>query len=135
MEHTKWQYKFTNYKRALSKLSEAVSLTNERELNDLENQGLIQAFEFTHELAGKVIAEFLKSKGDYEIYGSKDATRKAFEMGLIENGEDWMEMIGQRNLTSHTYHEENAKAIVDLTINRYFVLFVDFERKMNSIHS
>ncbi len=46
-----------------------------------------------------------------------------------------MEMIGQRNLMSHTYHEENAKAIVDLTINRYFILFVDFERKMNSIHS
>jgi len=47
----RWQQRFSNYKKALQQLGDAVALSDKRELSDLEKQGLIQVFEFTHELA------------------------------------------------------------------------------------
>jgi nucleotidyltransferase substrate binding protein (TIGR01987 family) len=58
---------------------------------------VIQAFEFTHELAWNTLKDFLESCGEAGIYGSKDATRKSFAAGLIEDGETWMDMIQSRN--------------------------------------
>lgn len=49
----RWQQRFENYRRALARLNEAVQLSQQRPLTDLERQGLIQAFEFTHELSWK----------------------------------------------------------------------------------
>jgi nucleotidyltransferase substrate binding protein (TIGR01987 family) len=106
----RWQKRFSNYKKALSQLTEFVAKEN---LNTLEEQGIIQAFEYTHELAWKTLADFLKDKCNTEIYGSKDVTREAFSLGLIENIEIWMQMIQSRNMTSHTYSEEVAKQVVD----------------------
>jgi len=61
--------------KALSQLTMAVQLSKQRTLSDLEQQGLIQAFEFTHELAWKTLKDFLNDKGNIEIYGSRDASR------------------------------------------------------------
>lgn len=102
-------------------------------LNELEEQGLIQAFEYTHELAWNTIKDFLESRGDKEIYGSKDATREAFRLGLIENGEIWMNMIVSRNLTSHTYNEETAKEIVDNIQKKYHAEFITLQKKFLSL--
>ncbi|MBS3966994.1 MAG: nucleotidyltransferase substrate binding protein [Truepera sp.] len=113
------------FTKALSRLREAVELAHRRPLTDLEEQGLIQAFEFTHELAWNTVKDFLASRGVSGLYGSKDTTREAFRQGLIANGEAWMEMIRSRNLTSHTYNEEVAKAIAGAISNDYFV---EFER-------
>ncbi len=99
MTDVRWQQRFSNYRRALAQLSRFMEV---EELNDLEKQGLIQAFEYTHELAWKTLSDFLKQKGNAEIYGSKDAAREAFKLGLVEKGEVWMDMIKSRNLTSHT---------------------------------
>jgi nucleotidyltransferase substrate binding protein (TIGR01987 family) len=78
----------------------------------LEEQGLIQAFEFTHELAWKTIKDFLEYQGAGTLYGSKDSTPAAFANGLIENGEIWMEMIESRNLSSHTNNRNIAKVLI-----------------------
>ncbi len=67
----------------------------------LEEKGMIQGFEFTHELARKTLKDFLESRGVQDLYGARDVTRKAFQTGLIQNGEVWMDMIQSRNLTSH----------------------------------
>ena len=98
-----WVQRFSNYQKALNQLKEAVDLMETRDLSNLEKQGMIQVFEYTHELAWKTLNDFLKSRGNTEIYGSKDATREAFQLGLIEDGELWMKMIQSRNLTSHVY--------------------------------
>ena len=128
----RWQQRFSNYKRALTRLVSAVNLSNERELTELEEQGLIQAFEFTHELAWNVIRDYFEYQGNNSIIGSRDANREAFQNGLITDGEGWMEMIKSRNQTSHTYNEKIAEEIVENIRKRYFVLFKDFEIKMNS---
>jgi len=108
----RWIQRFTHFVKALSQLKEAVELAQQRPLSRLEAQGMIQAFEFTHELAWNTLKDFLEDRGVQGLYGSKDASRAAFKAGLIENGEAWMDMIQSRNLTTHTYDEATAAQII-----------------------
>ena len=71
-------------------------------MNEREQQGLIKAFEYTYELAWNTLRDLLRSQGDASLLGSRDTLREAFRLGLIEQGEAWMLMLQDRNLTSHT---------------------------------
>ncbi len=126
----RWQQRFTNYKKALTQLKDAVALSRQRPLSQLEKQGVIQAFEFTHELAWNVLKDFLKDQGNPNIKGSKDATRAAFKVELIKDGEQWMSMIQGRNISSHTYDEGTADRLVTVIINDYFPCFEDLQTEM-----
>lgn len=126
----RWKQRFQNYQKALAQLKRAVALSRQRELSELEEQGLIQAFEFTHELAWNVMKDYFEYQGNTAITGSRDATREAFKQGLIVDGETWMGMIKSRNQSSHTYHEETAREIVRAVANAYGALLVRFEEKM-----
>jgi len=123
----RWQQHFANYRKALARLAEAVELRQQRELTLLERQGLIKAFEFTHELAWNTLKDYLEFKGFEGLIGSRDATRTAFKTGLIEDGENWMEMIKSRNQTSHAYHEDKAREIEEMTVRHYCALFLQLE--------
>ena len=86
-QDVRWIQRFNNFTQAFAQLSEAVTVARERPLSRLEEQGLIQAFEFTHELAWNTVKDFLQSRGARDLYGSRDTTRQAFKAGLIEDGE------------------------------------------------
>lgn len=129
----RWVRRFNNFVKAFAQLEDAVKLSRQRELSKLEQQGLIQAFEYTHELAWKTMKDFLEECGVQNIYGSRDATREAFKAGLIENGEVWMEMIQSRNLTSHTYNEETAAIIFSAIVDNYFAEFAAFRERMEQL--
>jgi nucleotidyltransferase substrate binding protein (TIGR01987 family) len=86
---------------------------------ELEQQGLIQGFEFTHELAWNVLKDYLEAKGISGLIGSCDATRSGFKNGLVEDGDTWMEMIKARNLTSHAYDPEIANRIAIDILSRF----------------
>ena len=129
----RWQQRLANYNKALSQLYDAVKLAGKRELSRLEQQGLVQAFEYTHELAWKTLKDFLEHRGNKDIYGSKDVTREAFKLDLIVNGEIWMDMIKSRNQTSHTYNEETAEKIVNAIIRNYFDEFTALQDKFNEL--
>lgn len=129
----RWHQRLSNYNKALVQLNKAFELSKERELTELEQQGLIQSFEFTHELAWNVMKDFFYNQGNAEIYGSRDATREAFKFGLITNGEVWMDMIISRNKTTHTYDEETASKIVQNILRDYVILFKAFSKKMQEI--
>ena len=60
---TRWKQRFTNYQKALGQLNEAIKLSQQRALSELEAQGLIQSFEFTHELAWNVMKDYLIDEG------------------------------------------------------------------------
>lgn len=111
-------------------MREAVTLAQERPLSKLEEQGLIQAFEFTHELAWNTLKDFLEGRGVKNLYGSRDATREAFKAGVIKNGQVWMNMIQSRNLTSHTYDEEIAAEIISSVRASYFEEFEALRSKL-----
>lgn len=125
----RWLQRFQNYQQALSRLTEAVALSQQRALSELEEQGLIQAFEFTHELAWNVLKDYLEAQGFVELIGSKNATRQAFKNGLLEDGEAWMDMIKARNLTSHTYQVKIAADIVKDILGRFHPALSAMERR------
>ncbi|MBQ2398404.1 MAG: nucleotidyltransferase substrate binding protein [Bacteroidales bacterium] len=132
----RWIQRFNNYRKALEKFNQAVDIISNKlewgeEIDDLLEEGLIQRFEYTHELAWKVMKDYAQYQGYTNIQGSRDAFRKAFEMGIIEN-EAWMESINDRNLTSHNYDDETVTEILKAIIDTYALLFNDFEKKMLS---
>jgi nucleotidyltransferase substrate binding protein (TIGR01987 family) len=142
----RWEQRFSNYQKALGKLQEAVSkiksdfgiaedwtIGTDRFLDDIIKEGLIQRFEYTHELAWNVLKDFLENAGNTNLFGSKDATREAFASGLINNGEVWMDMIKSRNKTSHTYNEATADEIFRKIIEEYLDEFLQLEVKMKSL--
>ena len=142
----RWQQRFGNYQKALAKLEGAVvKITQEYQmdetgtihadsfLDDIIKEGLIQRFEYTHELAWNVMKDFLVLAGNTNIYGSRDATKEAFATGLITNGEVWMDMIKSRNKTSHTYNEETADEIFLKIVQEYLGGFLQFRDKMEGL--
>ena len=129
----RWQQRFSHYQKALRQLSRAVDLSRQRPLSEIEKQGLIKAFEFTHELAWNVMKDYFEYQGNTSITGSRDAAREAFQRNLIADGEGWMEMIQSRNMTSHTYNQEVADEIAEKVTDIYYELFKAFENRMQDL--
>jgi nucleotidyltransferase substrate binding protein (TIGR01987 family) len=129
----RWIQRLASYSKAFRQLEDAVILSEDRPLSNLEEQGMIQAFEYTHELAWKTLKDFLEDKGNSPLFGSKDVTRAAFKLELIENGDTWMDMIKSRNQTSHTYNEEVAAEIVNNIIHHYFKNLMLLHEKLNRL--
>ena len=130
----RWMQRFDNYRKALRLLGQAVEIVSQRvnedeAVEDLLKEGLIQRFEYTHELAWKVMKDYAEYQGYTDIRGSRDAFRKACEMGIITD-KRWMESIADRNLTSHNYDDETAEAIYEAVVNVYYPLFVQLESTM-----
>jgi len=119
----RWVQRLNSYKKALAAL--------ERNLNEMEEQGLIQGFEFTFELSWKLLKDYLETKGFKDFHGSKDTFKLAFQEGLISDGEIWMKMIDTRNRSSYTYEENIAKEIISIVLSNYFFKFKELSEKMN----
>ena len=132
-EDIRWKQRFDNYNRALRQLSGAVELAGTRKLSDLEKQGLIQGFEYTHELAWNVLKDFLEHEGINGIIGSRGAVREAFRRGLISDGEAWMDMIEKRNLSSHTYDLETANGLCKRIIESFQPCFVAHKATLEAV--
>mgnify|MGYP001158598829 FL=1 len=128
----RWMQRLENYERALATLERAVALAANRRLSELEQQGLIQAFEFTHELSWLLLKDFLMDQGVSGISGSRDAVREAVVRELLPAGTEatWMAMIRSRNLTSHTYNPALAEEIAQLITSRYANELKDLQREL-----
>ena len=98
----RWQQRFENYQKALTQLNQALADYDDT-APDIIKEGILQRFEFTHELAWKLLKDYLEFEGHQQITGSRSAVRLAFNMGLIEQGQIWMDMIESRNRTVHAY--------------------------------
>lgn len=129
----RWLQRFSSYKKALKRLNDAVDLSKSRELSLLEKQGLIQAFEFTHELAWKLLKDYLEYQGNQDIRGSRDAVREAFKVGLIENGKLWMDTINARNYTSHTCDEKIVHSAFEVISNDFIVIFNELNKTFEKL--
>jgi len=132
-EDIRWKQRFQNYKKALVTVKNAVDLSKQRELSDLEKQGVIQGFEFSFELAWNVMKDYLEEQGIIGIIGSKNAIRQSFNKGIIDDGDGWMDMVEDRNLASHTYDEETAEKIFSAVKNKYYILLSKLSEKMNNM--
>ncbi|NOR68091.1 MAG: nucleotidyltransferase [Methylomarinum sp.] len=129
-DDVRWIQRFNNFQKSLIQLDKAMGLIEERDLSELEQQGVIQAFEYNYELAWNVIKDFYEYQGEQNIQGSRDAFKMAFRRGLISNGDVWMKMIKSRSLTSHTYNEETMVEILDDVIKLFYIEFTTLKESL-----
>jgi len=125
----RWRQRFANYRKALGQLRKFI---DKGQLSELERQGLIKAFEYTYELAWNTLRDFLEHQGIADLVGSRDVFRQAFMRGIITSGDEWMDMIGSRNRTAHTYNEETAAEIAHAIVTIYYPLFSQLEEVLSA---
>lgn len=143
----RWIQRLDNYEKSVKRLESAVALLKRDVLygDDMDNllkEGLIQRYEYTQELAWKLMKDYEEYQGYTEIQGSRDAIRKALAMGLVSDSA-WMDTIASRNITSHYYDEIAFNAVYSKIMDVYFPLFKEFcnvmkeysERKPKGSHS
>jgi nucleotidyltransferase substrate binding protein (TIGR01987 family) len=123
----RWQQRFISFNKTLSQLERFVRVC---QLNEIEEQGLIKAFEYTYELSWKTLQDLLKAKGYSDVVGPKPVIEQSFQDGYISDGKGWMRMHLSRNQTSHTYDEETAKEIIINIRNEYFSLLKDLQTRL-----
>jgi len=131
----RWKQRFDNFAKAFRDLTAEVALRESRDLSRLEEKGLIQSFEMTHELAWNVLKDYLEEvAGTPGLLGSKDSTREAFKRGLIEDGEVWMDMVRCRNLSSHVYDETTARKIVEDICAYFYPRFAVMHQRFQALY-
>lgn len=126
-----WKQRFDSYKKALAQLTEGIAEFDNYPKN-IVKEGVIQRFEFTHELAWNVMKDYLTLEGSLNITGSRSSTREAFNKGLIHDGESWMQMLESRNITVHTYDEEILNNEYYNIVNIYYPLLIEFQETMEA---
>lgn len=133
----RWVQRLSNYDKAVARLQNAAKIVSTEkqfsgEVDDLLKEGLVQRFEYTQELAWKVMKDYEEYQGYADVQGSMDAIRKALQMELIEDA-SWMSTISSRNLTSHCYDGDEFNMVFNQIIHDYLPIFVKFSEKMNAI--
>lgn len=87
------------------------------------------------ELAWNMVKDYLEEQGFVDIKSPRSALKKAFEMNILENGHDWMDLLQDRNLTAHTYDEQKASDMEQLIDHKYFpilkALQLSFKQKLD----
>lgn len=127
MDALRLQERITDYLRALAQLEKAAAQPKNEFLRD----SVIQRFEFTHELAWKMLKLKLEEEG-LITKTPRETIQEALQAGLIEDGNLWSDMQKMRNLTSHTYHEELANEVYAFVVNQGLPVFRDLAEKGTS---
>lgn len=115
-----------DYIKALSRLQDALNKDLD---DDIIIDGIIQRYEFTFEQAWKVMKLYLEDQGILdEALAPRSTIRSAFKHKVIEDGYMWIEMMLDRNRTSHMYDEETAKQIVQSIKDKYIIEFSNLKK-------
>ena len=130
-QDVRWKQRFGNFTNAFLSFKEAIEMYKNTD-SELIKAGIIQRFEFTHELSWKVMKDFLIYEGYQDIIGSRSAVREAFNKGLITSGEIWIDMIETRNKTVHAYDEKVLDIEYLKIVNQYYELLSEFFDKMKT---
>jgi len=119
-DQIRWRQRLENFGKALAQLGEAC---DQDDYSDLERAGLVQMFEFSFELAWKVLKDLLFYEG-HNVKSPREVARKSFEMEYIteDDSELFLDAISKRNLLAHTYEEETAQEAENLIKNQYYPL-------------
>ncbi len=128
----KFQTKFNNFKNALAALKEAVSDFDKTALLSVRD-GVIQRFEFTAELAWKTVREYLIDEGIAEINTPKSVMKAAFAANLVDDEDGWIQILNDRNATSHIYDEDEADKIFERIRSKHIALFTKLSNTLSDI--
>lgn len=122
--------KLANYQNALQRLKEAITEFSGENVSDVVRDGLIQRFEFVYELAWKATRDYLVVQGIVDKNSPKSVIKEAFTQGLIENELTWLEMIDDRNKTTHLYSQEEAERIANMIVDHHVHEFEQLLKKL-----
>jgi len=128
----RWLQRFQNFEKSLTYLNEAMQIKSP---DIIQQAGIIHFFEMTFELAWKVIKDYLEEQGFNNIKSPRSALKKAFEIELINDGQNWLELSSDRNLTTPTYDEEKAMEIVQLIREKYYPLLEQLYQTFKGIRN
>lgn len=115
----------TNFRRAFTNLHKSLSTPI---LEPRDQSGIIKDFEMTYELSWKALKKLLLAAG-HQTLGAKDVFTKAYQLGYLPSEKPWLEMIADRNLTSHVYDEASAMQIIVRIQSDYLSAFAELLRK------
>lgn len=104
------------FRRAYLKLKEFIEKDDETEVSQA---AIIHAYEYTFELWWKTVQRYLEYVGTVQDYGPNATIKNAFQYGVIEDGQTWMDMLKDRNMTAHTYKEDVANDIYQRIITKH----------------
>ncbi|MCX5792563.1 MAG: HI0074 family nucleotidyltransferase substrate-binding subunit [Elusimicrobia bacterium] len=106
---TKQEAQFDQFKKALARLNEALAAPK----SDIVRDSAIQRFEFTIDMAWKLVKTCLEEKYGVVCQSPKECFREAYKQKMLAYDEFWLELVDMRNQTSHTYKEEIAKSVFE----------------------
>jgi len=130
----RWVQRYDNFQKACARLLEVTaSNASADSLSELEREGLVQRFEYTFELAWKVLQDFLLAKGYDFVKGPNGTLQQALEDGIITDHDGWRAMAKARTLTTHTYYEEDILNIVYDIFEIYSSLLADLNNKLGRL--
>lgn len=109
LKEIRWKQRFTNLKRAFTLLWEAAE---KQQKNRLEQEGMVQRFEYTFELCWKTLKDYLESQGVLCSF-PRDVIKEAVQTNMLDHGELWLEMLDGRNFLSHTYDESHFNMVIE----------------------
>jgi nucleotidyltransferase substrate binding protein (TIGR01987 family) len=128
-EDIRWKQRFSNFNKSLLLLENALKI---EQPDVLQKAGIVQFFEMCCELSWKVMKDYLEDQGFTEIGTPRNAIKKSFEIGLIEDGHAWMDLLVDRNLSVHTYDEEKANNLDLLIHTKYIQLFQHLKTSLST---
>jgi nucleotidyltransferase substrate binding protein (TIGR01987 family) len=124
MDDIRWKQRFENFSRAFNLLRSALEERPLDDFSDLEQEGIIQRFEYTYELAWKTFKDYLENSGLTIVPGTpRQVIKEAFAAGIIDDGLLWNDMMLHRNLLSHTYDISKFREVLDAVAKRYLAAF------------
>lgn len=118
MKETRWKQRFQNFEKAFIQLQKGIDRF--ASLDDIGKEGIVQRFEYTLELAWKVLKDYLEAEEQIISKSPKSTIKNAFQTGIIENAELWINMLEDRNLMAHTYDENNFNIALNNIRDKYF---------------
>ena len=112
------QLDFTSFVSAVGRLEEGLERYNRDTSDSQIRDGLIQRFEFTYDLAHKMLRRQLEAVSanpeQVDRLSFAELIRSVTEQGLIKsNWPEWRTWREMRNITSHTYDEAKARQVVE----------------------
>ena len=115
----RWEQRFNNFSKAHDNLIEMLDLLKKDPLSKAYKLAVIQSYEMDIELAWKTLKDYLNFLG-FKVQAPREVIKQAFAIEIIEDGEVWLQMLEDRNLTSHIYDESKAQEVVDSIKQNYF---------------
>ena len=124
---TRWEQRFEHYNKALVTIEKVVP--GYGQMSELEKDGLVKRFEFTFDLAWKVMQDYLKNAGYNDVKGPRSSITQMAHDGLID-AFTWQEILDTRNELSHIYNEDKSRLYLDDIVNNHLPVFKEFRSQM-----